>query len=388
MDGKSAGIKAKTKIKNGKGQQIVVGMSGGVDSTATLILLKKNGWDPIGVSLKFPTWENKIKDKNLSEEVRGKNPTEENAKSALSSIERAKKICEKYGCEHYILDVVEDFQKNVIKYTINSLKNSQTPNPCVFCNRNTKFFHLFKFADSKNIKYFSTGHYAKITKSRKYKCFFLSVPKDKNKDQTYYLNLLPQEWLERIIFPLGEFTKKEVYEILKNENIDFYNKVRQSQDFCFIPPKKMDNFLEKEVGNKSGNIIDTKGKILGKHEGLQYYTIGQRKKIGLPGGPYYVIQKNSIDNSIVVSKNRSDVGKSEAKLSDVFFSTDNFYGKKLEVKAKIRYQSKSIPAQIIPVKGNSKTCIIKFKDPQSAVTPGQYCVFYIGKLCIGSGVIN
>jgi len=376
MDGKPA------RIKNGKGQKIVVGMSGGVDSTAVLIILKKNGWDPVGVSLKFPIWEEEKSKKTKKEDG------EENIQSTSASIERAQKICKKYKCEHYILDVTKSFQKNVIEYTINSLKNSRTPNPCVICNRNTKFFHLFKFADSKNIKYVSTGHYAKIIKSRKYKSFFVSIPKDKSKDQTYYLNLLPQNWLSRIIFPLGEFTKKEIYEMIKKENINFYENVKQSQDFCFIPPKAMENFLEKEVGNKPGNITNKEGKILGKHNGLQYYTIGQRKKIGLPGGPYYVVQKNSIDNTVIVSKNKQDIGKNESKLSDVFFSTDIFYGKRLKVKAKIRYQSKAVSAQIIPITGNDKICVVRFKEPQQAVTPGQYCVFYMGRLCIGSGVIN
>ena len=376
MDGKS------TRIKNGKGQKIVVGMSGGVDSTAALIILKKNGWNPVGVSLKFPTWEEE-KSKRTKRESR-----EENIQSTSTSIERAQKICKKYGCEHYILDATECFQKNVIEYTINSLKNSQTPNPCIVCNRNTKFFHLFKFADSKNIKYASTGHYAKIIKSRKYKSFFVAIPKDKSKDQTYYLSLLPQNWLNRIIFPLGEFTKKEIYEMVKKENINFYENVKQSQDFCFIPSKAMENFLEKEVGNKPGNIINKEGKILGKHNGLQYYTIGQRKKIELAGGPFYVVKKDTEKNQIVVSTNKRDLGKTEIILSDIFFSNDKFYGKELKVKAKIRYQSKAVSAQIIPVTGNDKICVVKFKEPQQAVTPGQYCVFYTGGLCIGSGVIS
>jgi tRNA-specific 2-thiouridylase len=150
----------------------------------------------------------------------------------------------------------------------------------------------------------------------------------------------------------------------------------------------MENFLEKEVGNKPGNIIDKEGKILGKHNGLQYYTIGQRKKIGLAGGPFYVVKKDTEKNQIVVSTNKRDLGKTEIILSDIFFSNDKFYGKELKVKAKIRYQSKAVPAQIITVTGNDKICVVKFKEPQQAVTPGQYCVFYMGGLCIGSGVIN
>jgi len=238
MDRKSARIKL-PNLKNGKGEKIVVGMSGGVDSTATLILLKRNRWEPIGVSLKLPFWE------------KGKNSTE-NPKSASNSINQAKEICKKYDCEHYVVDITKDFQKTVVDYFIETLKKSQTPNPCMICNKNTKFFHLFKFADEKNIKYVATGHYAKIYKSKKHGSYILKTPKDKTKDQTYYLSLLPQEWLERTIFPLGELDKKEVYKLVEKENINLYKKESQSQDFCYIPEKEMDNFIDKEIGENHG----------------------------------------------------------------------------------------------------------------------------------------
>jgi len=369
MDRKSAGI-----IK-GNGKKIVVGMSGGVDSTAALILLKKNGWNPVGLSLKLPLWEKGSHSK-------------ENPKSTTNSIKKAKEICDKYGCEHYILDVSRDFEKNVVTYFIESLKNSQTPNPCMVCNLNTKFFHLIKFADSKQIKYISPGHYARVTKSKKYKSYFLKTLTYNTQDQTYYLSLLSQKYLERTIFPLGEFTKKEVYKIVEKDGIEYFKNESQSQDFCYIPDKSMGEFLKKEIKEESGKIFDTKGNYLGKHKGLHNYTIGQRKKIGLAGGPYYVIKKDFEENALTISTNKNDLGKTEILLSDIFFSSECFYGKKLKVKAKIRYQQKISSAILFSDKDPKKQAKIIFDKPQIAVTPGQYCVFYVKNLCIGSGVIS
>ena len=362
-------------IKKGNGEKIVVGMSGGVDSSATLILLKENGWNPVGVSLKFSVWED---ESNVNQ-----NPC-----CTTNSIQRAKEICNKFECEHYILDIADEFQKNVIDYFIDTIKKSQTPNPCMVCNRKTKFQQLINFADSKGIKYVATGHYARIVKSKKYNSFFISDSKDKNKDQTYYLSLLPQEWLPRIIFPLGEMTKPEVYRMIAEKGLGYYEKISQSQDFCFVSEKTLDKFIEKEIGEKIGNIVDMKGNILGKHKGLQYYTIGQRKKIGLAGGPYYVIKKDAKNNTVVVSTDKNDLGKTEINLSDVFFSNNQFYGKELEITAKIRYQQKKCSVKIFPINKSTKEYKALFKKPQIGVTPGQYSVFYIGNLCIGSGVIS
>lgn len=361
-------------ITKEKDQKVVVGMSGGVDSSIALILLKKNGWDPIGVSLKYCVWQDKS------------NKQKENICCSTESILTAKKICKKYGCKHITLDISKQFQDSVIKYFVDTLKKSQTPNPCMICNRETKFKELISYANSQEIKYVSTGHYAKVTKSKKYKSYFVSLPKDKKKDQTYYLSLLPQDYLERIIFPLGDLTKEEVYKIAEKEHLDFYLKLSQSQDFCFVSEDSMSSFLEKEIGGKKGNILDTKGKVIGSHLGLQHYTIGQRKGIGLSGGPYFVVSKDVKKNVLVVSKNIKDLQSRAVELSNVYFSSESLYKKKLQVKVKIRYQAKASKATLIYKK--DKGYSLKFESYQSSVTPGQFAVFYLGNLCIGSGVIK
>lgn len=370
-------------MEKGKGRKIVVGMSGGIDSSISLILLKKSGWNPIGVSLKFGAWENSC------------NNVRENSCCTDESIKTARKVCKKYGCKHVVLEVGENFHEKVIKYFIETLKSAKTPNPCIICNRYLKFLELFHYAKKNRIEYVATGHYAKITKSRKLGGFVISKPRDKKKDQTYYLALLPQKWLLNIIFPLSDLTKEEVYQMAVKEDLDFYLKLAQSQDFCFVSEKSLQSFIEKEVGVKKGLIKNKEGKALGKHEGLANYTIGQRKNIGLSGGPYFVVEKNVITNELVVSTIKSDVLRKKIALINVLFANDLIEKKAnkkegIEVNAKIRYQHKPAKALVIKCKNVNGSDIYKlvFVKPQLAVTPGQYAAFYIGNSVIGAGEIK
>lgn len=361
-------------MEKGKGRKIVVGMSGGIDSSISLILLKQNGWNPIGVSLKFGTWENPC------------NSVRENSCCTDESIKTAEKICKKYGCEHKTLEVGNDFHKKVIEYFTKSLKEGQTPNPCIVCNRYLKFLELFDYAKKSGIECVATGHYAKISKSKKLGGYFLSKPEDKKKDQTYYLALLPQKWLSKIIFPLSDLTKEKVYDMAVKEGLDFYLKLAQSQDFCFVSEKSLNDFIETEVKPTKGEIKDLKGKMLGTHNGLAHYTIGQRKNIGLSGGPYFVVRKDKETNELIVSTKKSDILKKELILDAVSFANKSFEGKNLEIKAKIRYQHKPAQAKLQPF---GKTQYkLTFNKTQLAATPGQYAVFYIGSLVIGSGEIQ
>jgi len=331
-----------------KHKEIIVGMSGGVDSSMALVLLKAQGWQPIGVSLKYATWKNQ----NQCLEVEP--PNIENACCSAESFKIARNVCKKLNVPYYIVNVSKDFQKKVIDYFVLELKNFKTPNPCIVCNRYLKFQKLFEFAKKHKIKFIATGHYAKIKKNittESHNChlngwsprpqkilesdltlgdskqqtnkYELLTAKDTKKDQTYSLSFLPQKWLKHIIFPLGNYTKTEVYKMAEQNGFKIFLEKKQSQDFCFIANKSMKYFLEQEIGKKYGLIKDTKGNILGEHQGLHFYTIGQRKGIKLPGGPYFVAKIDILNNVLIVTKNEKELYHKEILLSPVHFISEN-----------------------------------------------------------------
>lgn len=360
-------------MKGKKRTPIVVGMSGGVDSSIALVLLKKQGWDPVGVSLKYPVWQDK------------QNCLRENICCSAESFVIAKNICEKLHVPHHIFDVSKDFKKEVIDYFLDRLKNHQTPNPCVMCNRHLKFKKLFEWARQHKIDHVATGHYARVRKSRKSGLSELLCAKDREKDQTYSLSFLSQEQLQKIVFPLGGYTKKEIFQKAKKLGFDFFLKRKQSQDFCFVAGSSMNAFLTQEVGRKEGEIFDESGKGLGRHPGLHFYTIGQRKGLGLSGGPFFV-------KGFDVSKNRLLVTRDEKQLltRGVLLSPCNFIlripAKALRIKAKVRYRQTAAYGILYPLSRNKAKII--FNKPQRAVTPGQFAVFYQGNVCLGAGVIQ
>ena len=358
-------------------QKVVLGMSGGVDSSVALFLLKEQGFEVIGVSLKFGFWESE------------KNELRENICCSKNTIERAKRICQKYGCPHFIVDASKEFQKTVIDYFLNTLKKNQTPNPCVFCNRDVKIMALLHFAEENGARYAATGHYAKIRKIGEE--FQLLRPRDKEKDQTYFLAFLRQNQLSKLIFPLGEYRKKEVYDIARKEGIEY--SPRQSQDLCFVADKSLPSFLEEEVGVEPGKIYDTKGNLLGRHRGLHFYTLGQRKGINLPGGPFWVVGFDEKNNTLIVTSDSENpkLFAKEVLLSDVNFISGKAPERPIKVKAKVRYRQPLSKATLIGKIGGSPTSAswrLVFDEPQRAVTPGQIAVFYKGEICLGGGVIN
>lgn len=356
----------------GRDKKIVVGMSGGIDSSVSLILLKKQGWNPIGVTLKLPIWENKI------------NACRHNICCTPESIKIAKIICKKLQVPYFIADAQKEFKKEVINYFLKELKKYHTPNPCIICNRNLKFQLLIKLANKMKIHYVATGHYAKVKFNKKTDLYELLKGKDKNKDQSYSLSFLTQGQLKHIILPLGNYTKAEVYKIAKKEGFSFFEKIKQSQNFCFVSNKSLPLFIKEEIGENPGPLMDMKGKILGKHQGLYFYTIGQRKGIKLSGGPYFVAGWDKKKNNLLITKNKKTLFKKELSVYPYHLISGKKITRPINAQVRTRYQQKLSQACLIPEKRKLR---IILKKNIFAPCPGQFAVFYQKDECLGGGKI-
>jgi len=357
-----------------KNQKVIVGLSGGVDSSAALILLKKQGFEPIGVTLKLPVWKNKV------------NTCRDNVCCTPESITIAKNICQKLNVPYFIVDAQKEFQKEVVNYFLQELKKYHTPNPCVICNRNLKFYLLITLAKKMKIPYVATGHYAQIQLNKKTGLFELLQGKDKNKDQSYSLSFLQPKQLKYLILPLGKYLKTETYQLVHQAGFPFFKKTKESQNFCFVSNQALPEFIKQKLGTNMGKITDLKGRVLGAHQGLYFYTLGQRKGLKLSNGPYYVVGFDTKNNVLLVSKKTKDLYKKEAVLSPLNLISLKFGGKPINVWAKIRTHSALAKATLYLLNKNKAKII--FQKPQKAITPGQFCVFYQNNKCLGGGIIN
>lgn len=356
-------------------KKIVVGMSGGVDSSMALLLLKRQGWDPVGVSLKLARWESP------------ENELCENVCCTEESFSIAREVCKRLEVPYHIYDVKEDFKREVMDYFVDELKSNRTPNPCIICNRNLKFKKLFEFAKKKDIEYVATGHYARIKFNEKTKKYELMKAKDEMKDQTYGLCLFDQEYLSHIILPLGDYTKEEVYQLAKKEHFDFFLKTKQSQDLCFVSGKALQKFIKEKLGEKKGDMVDEGGRKIGTHKGLYFYTLGQRKGLNTPG-TYFVKAYDIKNNRLIVTKRREEMhSQNDIMLKPYNFISGENPKSKISVNARIRYGESLVGKAMIypPENGILKIC---FDEARYAVTPGQFCVFYDSEVCLGGGIIN
>lgn len=350
-------------IKN----KVYVAMSGGVDSSVAAALLKKAGFDVTGVFMKpWQPWPGLCMWQGDREE----------ALRAASVL----------GTPLLTWDFSKEYKREVGDYMIREYKAGRTPNPDVMCNKEIKFGLFLKKALKEGADYIATGHYIKVKNSKiKDQNFYrLYQAKDKNKDQSYFLWTLTQKQLKYCLFPIGEHTKPEVRKMAKKFGLPNHDK-KDSQGVCFIGPLDMKHFLEKYIKNKKGEIMDEKHNIIGTHDGVYYYTIGQRHglNIGNGQGPYYVTGKNIKKNLIYVGKEKELDGK-EIKITNINLTNQEL---KLpqKINVKIRYRSESIPARVTAHPTHYLLLTTKFFR---AVTPGQSAVFYRGEEMIGGGIIN
>ena len=341
-------------------RKVLVLMSGGIDSSVAAALLKKEGFEVMGAFMKLA---------NL--------PKFNEAK------ERAEKVAKILKIPFYVFNLEKKFKKKIIDYFLKEYKAGNTPNPCVLCNKEIKFGLILEKALSLGANFVATGHYARKIQNPKSKIKKLLVAKDKKKDQSYFLWMLNQEQLKRILFPIGSYTKEEVRNFAKKFKLPVL-KAKKSVEVCFIE-KTVNDFLRKYLKEKPGKIVDTKGKVLGEHRGLWFYTIGQRKGIGLSGGPWWVVDKDLKKNLLIVTKNEKDLLRDELFCKDVNWISGREPKLPMEVKAKIRYKTNFAKATIYSVKNKIYKAI--FEKPQRAITPGQSVVFYKGEELLGGGII-
>jgi tRNA-specific 2-thiouridylase len=361
--------------------KVLVAMSGGVDSSVAAALLKEQGYDVVGVTMQI--WD---KGKGMRDEEEGSRSC-----CSVSAVDDAKRVAGILGIPHYVLNYRKMFEEKVIKDFIREYAAGRTPNPCIRCNEFLKFDALIKKADELGADYVATGHYARVNSKFKIKNskvrYELLKGKDKTKDQSYVLYTLNQKNLARILFPLGGLTKNEVRKIARSHKLPVADK-KESQEICFVPDDDYGKFLKKSMGDKirSGPIINTEGKVIGKHNGIVFYTVGQRRGLGIAAGhPLYVVKIDKKKNAIVVGNKEEALGR-ELVADRVNYILGEAPKSKLGVKAKIRYNTNEADVKVIPI-GKNKVRV-KFKKPQHAITPGQSVVFYKGDSVLGGGIIS
>lgn len=355
-------------------RKVVVGMSGGVDSSVAAWLLKEQGYDVIGVTMQI--WQDEDRDVQEAE----------GGCCGLSAVEDARRVAMDLGIPYYVMNFKEEFRNNVMDYFVGEYVEGRTPNPCIACNRYVKWESLLRRSLSIGADYIATGHYAQIEQLPGGR-YALKTSVTASKDQTYALYNLTQDQLAHTLMPVGSYCKDEIRAMARDRELLVAHKP-DSQEICFIPDHDHAHFIEEYTGRQMpvGNFVDLQGNVLGSHKGISHYTIGQRKGLDLAmGRPVFVVEIRPGTNEVVIGEEK-DVFTNILTCNKLnWMAVDGLHGKEMEVTAKIRYSHKGAPCIIREAGPDLVEC--RFDEPVRAVTPGQAVVFYQGDYVAGGGTI-
>lgn len=360
-------------MTDNKKTRVVVGLSGGVDSSAAAALLLEQGYEVVGITLKLWPQDCALR---ADDECCGP-----------QAVADARAVCHKLGIPYYVLNEAEEFQTKVIRYFTAEYKAGRTPNPCVMCNQTLKFGRLIDRADQLGARYVATGHFARLERSPHTARILLRRGRDPHKDQSYFLFSLRQDQLARALFPLGEKTKADSRAVARQCQLTTADK-QESMEICFVPDNDYGKFLRQaELAQPhGGEIVNLDGQVLGRHEGIEFYTIGQRRGLRLSSPkPLYVLELDAARNRVVVG-DQSALARDQFEVERCNWIALDRPPKTLEATVKIRYHHPGTMATVTPLEGGKAS--VKLETPQRAVTPGQAAVFYQEDLVLGGGWIR